>query len=84
MDKSKIVEFIRSLKDDPSEVEPCVDLLYELQRRRGPLSETVTLLKYEKPMLHSLLRKRLRNNRALSLVLELSMEYEAAKSSLGG
>jgi hypothetical protein len=79
MKKSQISGNLMKIRDHFSDVEKAVDLLYEVQQERGPVAEVVTVLKYEKPLLHNMLKTRLRNNPGLSLVFDLSMNYEQAK-----
>ncbi|WP_405455296.1 hypothetical protein [Paenibacillus sp. HJGM_3] len=59
-----------------------MDLIYEVQRTGGPLAELITVLKYEKPLLHSLLKARLKHNPGINLILTISMDYEQAKQKL--
>jgi hypothetical protein len=75
--------FLENIKDDPREVEKCVDLFYTLQRTKGsPILEIITILKFEKPLLHSLLKTRLQNRLGLSMLFSLTMDYEQSKKNL--
>jgi hypothetical protein len=73
---------VRALYDEPKFLETCVDLLMTLQRNQGKVAESLTVLKYEKPALHSLLRKRLMYNPGLLMLMDLSLDYQQAKASL--
>jgi hypothetical protein len=51
MEKQQVNVFLDNLKDDPLEVEKCVDLFYTPQRIKGsPLLEIATRLRVEKPL----------------------------------
>jgi hypothetical protein len=73
---------VRALEDDPKFLESCVDILISLQRNRGNVAEILTILKYEKPLLHSLLKKRIAYNPGLLLLMDLSLDYQQVKVSL--
>jgi hypothetical protein len=78
------INVLGKIKDDLSHLEKCVDLLYMLQQKRGPLVEVVTVLKFERPILYDLLKKRLAGNPGLSMLFELSVNYEQAKKNIYG
>ncbi|WP_158289550.1 hypothetical protein [Paenibacillus flagellatus] len=82
MNKANLVTFLRHLQGVSAEIEPCVDVLLGLQRSAGPVTEAVTVIKHEHPRLHAQLKARLRGNPGLSLVFQLSMDYETAKRNL--
>ena len=83
MDTNQILLFLKNTKDEPRNLENCVDILTDLQRTKGAVLEVITLLKFEKPLLHSLLKPRLKHNTGLSMLLNLSMDYEQAREKLG-
>lgn len=72
--------------DERSDVERTLSFLLRLQKSRvlppPPLAEIVTILKYERPLLHSLLRRRLVSNFGLSILFQLEIDYNLAKQSL--
>jgi hypothetical protein len=78
------INVLGRIKNHPSHLEECVDLLYMLQQKRGPLVEVVTVLKYERPLLYDLLKKRLAGNPGLVMLFELSVDYEQAKNNIYG
>jgi hypothetical protein len=78
----KALEEVRALKDDPKFLQECVDILIGLQRTSGKVAEILTILKHEKPILHSHLKKRLASNPGISLLMDLSLDYEQVKVSL--
>jgi hypothetical protein len=78
----KALEQVRDLEDDPKFLQECVDILIDLQKTSGKVAEIITILKYEKPLLHSLLKKRLASNPGIFLLMDLSIDYEQAKESL--
>lgn len=82
MTANQIITSLNKIRDQHSEVEKCVDLIYEVQRTGGPLAELITILRYEKPLVHSLLKNRLRHNPGINLILTISMDYEQAKQKL--
>ncbi|MFK7693980.1 hypothetical protein ACI5FR_14375 [Paenibacillus sp. HJGM_3] len=82
MTANQILTSLSKIRDQHTEVEKCVDLIYEVQRTGGPLAELITVLKYEKPLLHSLLKARLKHNPGINLILTISMDYEQAKQKL--
>lgn len=71
MKDEQIQSAIQKLRDTIDDLEKCVDLLYRLQKDNGPVAETVVALKYQRPVLHKLLKFRLRHNPGLRLVLDL-------------
>jgi hypothetical protein len=73
---------VRALEDDLKFLQECVDILIGLQKNGGKVAEILTILKYEKPRLHSLLKIRLANNPGILLSMELSLDYEQVKVSL--
>jgi hypothetical protein len=75
---------IRALEDESKFLEACVDILTSLQRNRGKVVEILTIIKYEKPGLHSLLKKRLMYNPGLLMLMDLSLDYKQAQVSLEG
>lgn len=62
---------LASMSENTRDLECCVELLCTLQRNRGPVVETVLALKAAKPMLHTMLKRRLVNNPGLSLAMQL-------------
>jgi sulfite reductase alpha subunit-like flavoprotein len=74
------LDFLSKLKDHPGDLEKCVDFLYLLQIKQGPLVEVITVLKNEKPRIYSLLKGRVSGNRGLSMLFEFSIDYDYAKS----
>jgi hypothetical protein len=73
---------VRALADEPKSLEACVQILINLQRNRGKVAEMLTIIKYEKPFLHALLKKRLLYNPGLLMLMDLSLNYEQVKVSL--
>ncbi|MFC0213981.1 hypothetical protein ACFFK0_16240 [Paenibacillus chartarius] len=71
MSKEQIEGLIGNLQDSKEDLEKCVDLLCGLQRSKGPVTEAVIALKYEKPNLHKMLKSRLNHNPGIRMVLEL-------------
>jgi len=71
MNLDPVQKSIDRLRDTVDDLEKCVDLLYEMQKRKGPLAETAIALKYQRPVLHKMLKSRLRHNPGLRLVLDL-------------
>jgi hypothetical protein len=82
MNASQINTVLSKIRDQHSEVEKCVDLIYEVQRTGGPLAEVITILKFEKPLVHSLLKTRLKHNPGINLMLTITMDYDQAKQKL--
>jgi hypothetical protein len=78
----KALEEIRALEDESKFLQECVDILIGLQRNSGKVAEILTILKHEKPLLHSLLKKRLASNPGIFLLMDLSLDYEQVKVSL--
>lgn len=83
MSNKEVLLFLSNTKDEPRNLEKCVDVLTELQRKKGALLEVITLLKYEKPLLHSLLKTRLQHKPGLNMLYQLSMDYKVAKEKIG-
>ena len=83
MKNEELQQFLDNTKDEPRNLEKCVDFFYLLQRTQGSLLEVVTLLKFEKPLLHSLLKIRIKHNPGLSMLFNLSMDYDEAKKKIG-
>jgi hypothetical protein len=73
---------VRALEDEPKFLEDCVGILISLQRNRGKVAEILTIIKYEKPLLHSLLKKRLQYNPGFLMLMDLSLNYQQVKVSL--
>lgn len=71
MNTDLVQKSIDRLRDTVDDLEKCVDLLYDLQKQHGPLAETVVALKYQRPVLHTMLKKRLSHNPGMRLVLDL-------------
>jgi hypothetical protein len=84
MDPNYSVNVLSKMNDDPSDLEKYVELLYILQQKRGPLVEVVTVLKNEKPKIYALLKRRIKHNPGLSLLFDLSADYEQAKTVVYG
>jgi len=79
-----INSFLEKIKDEPRNLEKCIELLYTLQHSKGtPLLETITVIKYEKPLLYSLIKPRVQSRQGLKLLFDLSMDYEESKNKLG-
>jgi hypothetical protein len=83
MEQKDIAKILMYTKDQASELNIILDLLYLLQQNRGPLIEVVTVLKFEKPLLYSLLKRRVVNP-GLKMLFQLSLDYEYAKTSIYG
>jgi len=82
-----IVTFLRRIEGDGrGDVEKTVAFLLSLLNRDGsapvPIAEFITVIKHEKPMLHTILKKRFQSNPRLQLLFQLELDYEQAKSSL--
>jgi hypothetical protein len=84
MSNEQIVVFLNSTKDDARNIERCIDFLYTLQRAQGaPLLEVVTIMKFEKPLLYSLIKPRIQNRQGLKLLFDLTMDYQQSKTKIG-
>jgi hypothetical protein len=83
MTKIDIVKQINSLKDDHTYIDKSIDLLYNVQSSRGPLVEVVTIIKYEKPTLYSVLKTRFDHKPAFKMLFDVAFDYDVAKKSLG-
>jgi sulfite reductase alpha subunit-like flavoprotein len=83
MTNSEIVKEINAIKDNESYLERSIDLLYKIQLSRGPLVEAITIIRFDKPRLYSILKTRLVNKTGFKIMFEVSVEHEIAKKSLG-
>jgi hypothetical protein len=81
-----VLTFIEGLRDDPKDVEKCIDFFSALHRlpkhMPRPFLEVVTVLKEEKPNLFKHLKTRLITNRPLIMLFDLNIDYEIAKERL--
>ncbi|MEX2461815.1 MAG: hypothetical protein WD469_11065 [Paenibacillaceae bacterium] len=83
MTKSSIIKELNAINDDQSHIERTIDLLYKIQLSSGPLLEVITIIRFEKPRLYSLLKTRLENKSGFKILFEVAIEHEIAKKSLG-
>jgi hypothetical protein len=83
MTRSEIIKEINAIKDNHGHIEKTIDLLYKIQLTKGPLVEAITILKFEKPRLYTTLKTRLGNKTGFKILFEVTVDYEAAKESLG-
>jgi sulfite reductase alpha subunit-like flavoprotein len=83
MTNSEVLKEINAIKDNNSHLERTIDLLYKIQLSRGPLIEVITIIRFEKPRLYSILKTRLENKTGFKIMFEVSIEHEVAKKSLG-
>jgi hypothetical protein len=81
-----VITFLEGLRDDPKDVEKCIDFFSALHRlpkhMPRPFLEVVTVLKVEKPKLFKHLKTRLITNRPLIMLFDLNIDYEVAKERL--
>ncbi len=82
MNNNQVYLFLNTIKDEPHNLEKCMDVLYMLQRNQGPIVEVTTFLKYKAPLLYSLLKKRVNHNLGLKMLFELEFQYEMAEKRL--
>ncbi|KIL41936.1 hypothetical protein SD70_03400 [Gordoniibacillus kamchatkensis] len=82
MKAKEIPNYIRNLEDNQVHIEKYIDLIYVLQRKRGPVLEAVTLIRFEKPIIYSILKRRFQNNNGLNMLFSLAMDYQVALSNL--
>jgi hypothetical protein len=84
MQKDYNPNVLSEIKDHHSDLQKCVDLLYLLQRKVGPIVEVITILKYDKPLLYGLLKRRVITNPGLKMAFEITVDYEQAKKTVYG
>ncbi len=82
MTRIEIVKEISTIKDSHSHLDRAINLLYKIQLSCGPLIEVITIIKFEKPKLFSILKARLENKPGYKIFFEVSVEHEIAKKSL--
>ncbi len=83
MIENYIIKEINAIQDEIRNVERTIDLIYKVQLSKGPLVQLITIIKYEKPRLYAVLKKRFENNLALKMLFFAEVQYESAKASLG-
>jgi hypothetical protein len=84
MSNDQIVQFIKNTKDDKRNLEKYIDLLYTLHQERATnMLEVVTIIKFDKPLLYSLIKPRIQSRMALKLLFDLTMDYEQSKKNIG-
>ncbi len=83
MTNKQIINELNAIKDSLSNIERCIDLFYRIQLTQGPLIEVITLMRFEKPKLHTYLKARFNNNPRFSILFELVIDHEFARKSLG-
>jgi hypothetical protein len=83
MTNTEIIKELNSIDDDIRNIEKTIDLLYKIQLSQGPLVQVITIIKYEKPQLYPILKKRFENKKGFKMLFEVQVGYETAKNSLG-
>jgi hypothetical protein len=83
MTNSEIVKELNNINSDLKSVEGSFDLLLKIQQSQGPVIQVLTIIKYEKPLIYTILKTRLVNNPGFKMLFDVSVEYEVAKKSLG-
>jgi hypothetical protein len=84
MSNEQIVQFLKSTEDDKRNLEKYIDFLYTLQQARAAnLLEVVTVIKFDKPLLYTLIKPRIQSRMALKLLFDLTMDYEQSKKNIG-
>jgi hypothetical protein len=84
MSNDQIVQFLKTTEDDKRNLEKYIDFLYTLQHSRATnMLEVVTVIKFDKPLLYSLVKPRIQSRMALKLLFDLTMDYEQSKKNLG-
>lgn len=76
-------ESVTRLPESHTGLELCVDLLLELQQQKGPVIETVNVLRRDKPLLFGWLHKRLEHRPGLRMSLDIRYDYEEARKAIG-
>jgi hypothetical protein len=82
VENNQIHFFLSTIKDDPRNLEKCIEVLYMLQSTRGPVAEVTTILKYKTPLLYFLLKKRVNHNLGLKMLFDVVFHYDVAEKSL--
>lgn len=88
MSPEQIRRFLSSLVDEHRELPRCIDVILQLQKLvtpngPAPLLEVVSVIKVEKPILFQHLKKSVKSNMQLQMLLEIAIPYETARHRLG-
>lgn len=88
MSPEQIRRFLSSLVDEHRELSRCLDALLQLQKLvtptgPAPLLEVVSIIKVEKPILFHHLKKSVKSNIQLQMLLEIAIPYDLARHRLG-
>lgn len=83
LSKNTIWESVRRLPESHTGLEQCVDLLLQLQLEKGPVIETLNVIRQDKPLLFNWLHKRLECRPGLRMSLEIRYDYEESRKVIG-
>ncbi|MEX2415481.1 MAG: hypothetical protein WD424_05005 [Paenibacillaceae bacterium] len=88
MNPEQIRKFLSSLTNEHRELSRCLDVLLQLQKLvtpagPAPLLEVISVIKVEKPILFHHLKKSVKSNMQLQMLLEIAIPYDVAKQRLG-
>jgi len=88
MSPEKIRRFLSSLVDEHRELSRSLDVLLQLQKLvtptgPAPLLETISIIKVEKPILFQHLKKSVKSNMQLTMLMEIAIPYDLARQRLG-
>jgi hypothetical protein len=88
MSPEQIRRFLTGLVDEQRELNRCLDVLLQLQKLvtptgPAPLLEVISVIRVEKPILFQHLKKSVKSNMQMQMLLELAISYEVAKQRLG-
>ncbi|WP_438448913.1 hypothetical protein [Gorillibacterium sp. sgz5001074] len=81
--KVSVWESVTQLPESHKGLEQCVDLLLQLQTEKGPVIETLNVIRQDKPIMYSWLRKRLDYRPGLKMLLDIRHDYELARRVIG-
>jgi sulfite reductase alpha subunit-like flavoprotein len=83
MNNSEIIKELDLIKDDPKYTERAIDLFYRIQLAHGPLIEVITIFRFEKPRLYSILKTRFESKPRFKMLFQVIIQHEFARNSLG-
>lgn len=88
MSPEQIRKFLVGLIDEHRELSRCLDVLLQLQKLvtptgPAPLLEVISIIKVEKPILFQHLKKSVKSNMQLQMLLEIAISYDLARQRLG-
>lgn len=83
MNKTSVWESVARLPESNTGLEQCVDLLLQLQQNKGPVIETINVIRQDKPLMYKWLQKRLEYRPGLKMLLDIRYDYELARRVIG-